>query len=55
MIIFHLVQVVTWVYNNEHYNNVIDALSNTGVDDITEHEYYNKHWWNKTKSEDVPQ
>ena len=54
MIIFHLVQVVTWVYNNEDYNTVIDALSNMGVDDITEHEYYNKHWWKKRTRRGTP-
>ena len=44
MIIFHLLQIIIWVYNDEDYNMVIDVLSNMEVDDITEYEYYNKCW-----------
>ena len=44
MIIFHLVQLATWVYNNKDYNKVIEVLAMLGVEDIRTHQYYNKPW-----------
>ena len=45
MKIFHLVQLSTWIYNEEDYNNVVEVLINKGIEDLSEHQYFNRNYW----------
>jgi len=42
MKIFHLVQLSTWICNEEDYNNVVEVLINKGIEDLSEHQYFNR-------------
>ena len=44
--IFRLIMLATWIKNDEDLEGVIATLAAKGVDDVENHEYYNRSYWN---------
>ena len=45
--IFRLLMLATWIKNDDDLDSVLAVLAAKGVDDIENHEYYNRSYWNE--------
>ena len=52
--IFHLVQMATWINNDEDYDAVVETLLDKGVKDITKHQFFNRSYWRKRLRRGTP-
>lgn len=52
--IFHLVQLATWINNDEDYNAVVDTLLDKGIKDITKHQFFYREYWKRQLQRGTP-
>jgi hypothetical protein len=45
--IFRLLMLATWIKNDEDLDNLVSVLAEKGIEDIDNHEYYNRSYWNE--------